>query len=51
MTNYDVIKNASKKDMATLLALLVAGALGGDLSDLPELTETLLEFLDQEARV
>lgn len=48
MTHYDVIKNASKEDMATILAGLVAGAIGGDLSDIPELAETLLEFLDGE---
>lgn len=51
MTHYDVIKSASKEDMAFVLANLVTGAIGGDSSDIPELTEMLLEFLNEEVLV
>lgn len=50
MTHYDVIRSASKEDMAFILAHLAAGVLGEDLSAVPELKEMLLEFLNEEAQ-
>lgn len=49
MKNYDVIRQASKAQLAVILARLAAGLLDGDETTFAEVLPSMLEFLDEEA--
>ena len=49
MTHYDVIKKASKKDMAVILAALVKGLIDDDGPTWKEIVDIMTKFLDEEA--